>query len=114
MDNVNGVAIAAATAALDDSDLIPRSRRVNAESRAIAISCLDSLGLGYLPSHANFLMHQVGGDLLEYIGRMRARGIRVGRPFPPLLGYNRLTLGLPVEMRRWAATLRDFRAMGWV
>ena len=76
--------------------------------------CLEDLGLTHLRSHANFLMHQVEGDLHEYIGRMRERGIRVGRPFPPLLGYNRLTLGLPADMTRWAETLRDFRARGWI
>lgn len=113
-DNANGIVIAAARAALADGDLIRDSRRVNAAAKSIVVSCLDELGIDYLPSHANFLMHRVGGSLKTYIERMRERGLRVGRPFPPLLEYNRLSLGLPAEMERWAATLKSFRAAGWV
>jgi histidinol-phosphate aminotransferase len=113
-DNVNGLAIAAARACLEDEGLLPRSRKVNAQAKNIAHSCLDDLGLEYLPSHANFLMHRVDGDLERYIQRLRDRGIRVGRPFPPMLTYNRLSLGLPDEMRQWAAALHEFRRQGWV
>jgi histidinol-phosphate aminotransferase len=41
-------------------------------------------------------------------------GIRVGRPFPPMLDYNRVSFGLADEMERFADTLRDFRRKGWV
>jgi histidinol-phosphate aminotransferase len=112
-DNANGVVLAVAEVSLEDSGLIERSRQVNARSMQIATSCLDELGLAYLPSHANFLMHRVNGDLKTYIERMREAGIRVGRPFPPLTGFNRLSLGLPEEMERWAATLRTFRERGY-
>jgi histidinol-phosphate aminotransferase len=113
-DNTNGVALAVGKASLEDRDLIPASRKVNAESKAIALSCLKELDLEHLPCHTNFLMHRVNGDLQTYIQRMRERGIRVGRPFPPMTQFNRLTLGLPEEMELWAATLRSFRAEGWV
>lgn len=113
-DNASGPALAAAMACLADRGLVARSRALNERSKRIAQGCLDELGLDYLPSRANFLMHRVPGDLDSYIRRMRERGIRVGRPFPPLLAYNRLSLGLPQEMERWAATLKDFRGLGWV
>jgi histidinol-phosphate aminotransferase len=111
-DNVNGVVVAAARAALADKRLIPESRRVNAESMDIARTCLRELELQALPSHANFVMHRVDADLETYIARMRDRGIRVGRPFPPLVEYSRLSLGLPHEMHRWADALRELRAAG--
>jgi len=38
----------------------------------------------------------------------------VGRPFPPMLTYNRLSIGLPEEMEQFAETLRTFRQNGWV
>ncbi len=54
-------------------------------------------------------------DVIEpYIDRFAEQGIRVGRPFPPMLGYNRLSFGTAEEMGRWADTLRFFRARGWV
>ena len=77
-------------------------------------NCLDELGLGYLPSHTNFLMHPIEGDVKVYIARMRDRGLHVGRPFPALPSYNRLSMGLPEEMAVWAEALRDFREQGWV
>lgn len=113
-DNANGVALAAAEASLRDADLIRRSRLVNRRSRQIVVGCLQELGLDHLPSHANFLMHEIRGSQATYIERMREAGIRVGRPFPPLEGYNRLSLGLPEEMERWAETLKSFRAKGYI
>ncbi len=114
IDNLTGVAIAAAQASLRDKDLLPKSRDMNRAAGRIVKACLDELGIEYLPTHTNFLMHRVEGDLEAYIERMRERRLRVGRPFPPMLEFNRLTLGLPTEMERWAETLREFRARGWV
>jgi histidinol-phosphate aminotransferase len=113
-DNANGLAIAAAMASLEDETLLTRSRATNEEARRIALEALAELGLECLPSHTNFLMHRVAGDLDIYIRRMAEHGIRVGRPFPPLLSYNRLSLGLPTQMHYWADTLRDFRSRGWI
>ncbi len=113
-DNANIVALAAAEAAIADTGLVERGRAVNETARKVACDCLDELELPYLPSHANFLMHRVPGDLETYVRRMREHGVRVGRPFPPMLGHNRLSLGLPEEMERFAELLREFRRRGWV
>jgi histidinol-phosphate aminotransferase len=113
-NNANVLAIAAAMASLEDDDHVIRSRAVNAASRKIVEETLDELGLGYLESHTNFLMHQIKGDLTEYAARFRERGIWVGRPFPPMLDYNRLSFALPEDMERWADVMRDFRSRGWV
>ena len=113
-DNANGPALAAGRASLDDRGLVARRRAANATARKIVTDCLDELGLDHLPSHANFLMHRISGDLDAYIRRMREHGVRVGRPFRPLLGYNRLSMGLPEEMERFTEILRQFRSKGWV
>jgi len=112
--NPNVLAAAAGTASLQDEGLLARSIRVNDEAKAIAHDVLDELGLEYLPSQTNFLMHRVRGDLQTYIDRMLEAGIRVGRAFPPMTEWNRLSFGLPEEMGQWAETLRDFRRRGWV
>jgi len=59
-------------------------------------------------------MHRIPGDLPTYQRRMQGRGVRVGRSFPPMLTYNRVSIGLPAEMEEFAGILRDFRAEGWV
>jgi histidinol-phosphate aminotransferase len=113
-NNPNHMAAVAAIASLGDSELVGRSVGVNSSAKAILHGCLDDLGLEYLPTHTNFLMHRISGELRTYIGRMAEAGIRVGRPFPPMLEYNRLSFGLPEEMERFAETLRGFRSRGWV
>ncbi len=112
--NANHLALVAAQAALEDADWVPRSVSSNLESRQITYDVLNELELAYLPSHTNFVMHRISGDLRQYISRMADAGIRVGRPFPPMEDHNRCSFGLPEDMARWAETLRDFRRKGWI
>lgn len=110
----NHLAGVAALASLEDEAMIPRSLAANQRGRGILTDALDDLGIGRLPSQTNFLMHRVGGDLETYIERMREQDISVGRPFPPMLGYNRVSIGLPDEMERFVSVLRTFHERGWV
>jgi histidinol-phosphate aminotransferase len=112
--NLNAMALVAAMASVDDPDHVARSLRVNREARAVTEDVLDELELERIPTSANFLMHEVRGDLGDYIRRMREHGVWVGRPFPPMLGYNRLSFGTPDEMTRFAEVLRGFRREGWI
>jgi histidinol-phosphate aminotransferase len=113
-NNTNVPACAAGLASLEDADLMARSVNVNDEAKAIATSTLNDLGLEYIPTQTNFIMHRINGDLQAYIARMREAGVRVGRPFPPMTDWNRVSFGLPEEMDRWAEALRGLRAMGHV
>ena len=110
----NVLAAAAGIASMRDNGLVARSVAANDEAKAIVLQTLDELGLDHFPTQANFLMHRINGDLGTYRNRMREAGLLVGRDFPPLLEYNRLSFGLPNEMDRWAATIKDFRRKGWV
>jgi len=109
-NNANQLALAAALASLEDAELVSRSLEANRQGVRVLHECLHELGLEYLPSHTNFVMHRITGDLETYQKRMLESGIRVGRAFPPMLEYNRLSIGLPQEMERFADTLRGFRA----
>jgi histidinol-phosphate aminotransferase len=113
LSHLNAPGLLAATASLGDDTHVARSFRVNDDARRITYQVLDELGLERLPSHTNFVLHQVRGDQAVYIRRMREHGIWVGRPFPPLLGYNRLSFGTAEEMAHFAGVLRDFRRRGW-
>lgn len=110
----NVLAGAAALASLKDEGLVERSITVNAEAKEIVHTTLDELGLEYLPTNANFIMHRINGDLATYRDRMADTGLLVGRNFPPMLDHNRLSFGLPNEMDRWASTIKDFRSKGWI
>ncbi|NNF29455.1 MAG: aminotransferase class I/II-fold pyridoxal phosphate-dependent enzyme [Gemmatimonadetes bacterium] len=113
-NNTNQLALAAAEASLGDEALIRKSVEVNREAKAITVQVLDELGLEHLPTQTNFIMHRISGDLEQYRQRMADTGLRVGRAFPPMLDWNRLSFGLPEDMERFAETLRDFRQRGWV
>jgi histidinol-phosphate aminotransferase len=110
----NVLASAAGIASLRDEGLVERSVAVNDEAKSIVKQTLDELGLDYFPTNANFIMHRINGDLATYRGRMREAGLLVGRDFPPMLEYNRVSFGLPNEMDRWADTIKDFRGKGWI
>ncbi len=113
-NNVSVLASAAAMASMADDGLVERGLKVNREAKAIAVSTLDDLGLEHLPTNTNFIMHRINGDLQAYIGRMREQGILVGRAFPPMLEWSRVSFGLPEEMGRWADALRGMRAVGHI
>ncbi len=113
-NNANQLAIAAAGASFRDESLMKKSRATNRTAREMVEVTLDELGLERLPTHANFLMHRISGDLATYRSRMAEVGFLVGRDFPPMLDWNRLSFGLPDDMGRFCDTLRDFRRKGWV
>ncbi|WP_395755194.1 pyridoxal phosphate-dependent aminotransferase [Edwardsiella ictaluri] len=114
MNNINSAGAAAALASLQDRTSVDHSRKTMDLSRQIVCVALDKLQLTYLPSQANFIFHQVNGDTARYQARMKQHHILVGRPFPPLNNWNRLTLGTPQEMQLFVAQLHAFRRQGWV
>src|SRR5439155_1502843 len=58
--NVNSIALAAATAALDDMEFVARSYAENLQGLKQLAEGARSLGLDYIPSYANFLTIRVG------------------------------------------------------
>ncbi|WP_201590780.1 pyridoxal phosphate-dependent aminotransferase [Psychrobacter sp. Pi2-51] len=114
MDNTNLSGAVAAIATLNDAAFLALSLRNTNQSRQMIETVLDDLGLRYLPSQTNFIFHEIKGDLKTYIDRMRDNGIKVGREFPPVTGFNRLTLGTPDEMEVFIKVLKTFREKGWV
>jgi histidinol-phosphate aminotransferase len=111
---VNHLAHAAALAALQDDGYVKRSVDENNRARAVVTRTLDALNLEHMSSQTNFVLHRINGDLSEYINRMREAEIQVGRAFPPLTTWNRVSLGTVEEMEVWAETVKSFRTRGWI
>ncbi len=114
IDNTNTAGAVAAIASLNDKSFIAYSLKSNSLSRKIVENALNELGLEYAPSQANFIFHKVKGDMKTYKDRMAEAHIMVGREFPPVVGWNRLTLGTPKEMEQFVLILKQFREKGWV
>ena len=103
--NVNSMALAAALSALDDSEHVEKSRRLNAEGLEFLYGRLKELGVAYVPSQANFLLVEVG-DGVEVFEKLLREGVIVR----PVKGYGlpshiRVTVGLPEENERFIDAL---------
>jgi histidinol-phosphate aminotransferase len=106
--NINAVAQAAATAALDDAAFVQRSREVNRSGLKQLAAGFQELGLPYVPSAANFILVQVpdGAKAFQF---MQARGTIV-RPFGNLPTHVRITVGTAAQNERCLASLRAYLA----
>jgi histidinol-phosphate aminotransferase len=104
--NVNSVALAAATAALDDMEFVARSYAENLQGLRRLEEAARSLGLDYIPSHANFLTIRVGKGADVYKKLLR-RGVIV-RPIGGAYGlpeHLRVTVGTAAENERFLTAL---------
>ena len=104
--NVNSIALAAATAALDDMEFVARSYAENLRGLKRLEEGATALGLDYIPSHANFITIKVGKGA-EVYKRLLRRGVIV-RPIGGGYGlpeHLRVTVGTPEENERFLAAL---------
>ena len=109
-DNANACVLAAALATFPDEVHIARQRTLNREAREQLCRELDKDGRRYIPSHANFLMIDIGRDVTPLIAAFRERDILVGRRFPSLPTWLRVSVGTPAEMRAFLDALRSLLA----
>jgi histidinol-phosphate aminotransferase len=105
-NNSNAAALQAALACLEDWELVPRQRARNAETRDWLCAELARDGRRHIPSHTNFVMFEVGSDVAPLIDAFRREGILVGRRFPSLGSWLRVSIGTREEMETFLATLR--------
>jgi histidinol-phosphate aminotransferase len=108
--NVNRAALAAGRACLAHPEQIEERRRQSAEARALLARLLADAGMESLPSEANFLLVEVGGDDASLTGELVVRGflVRPGSEFG-LDGWIRVTVGPPALMERFSAELAAVR-----
>lgn len=105
--NTNAAVLAAAAASLADPNLVPRQKKLLNDTRKWLVSELTKQGRRTMPSEANFVMVDVGGDVAPVIQAFRARKILVGRKFPSLPTWLRVTVGKRDEMAAFLAALPE-------
>ena len=106
-DSVNCMALAAATASLDDPDHVPNGQRLNKEAKQFTTSELEKMGYKSIPSQANFIMFDCKRPVVPLIKAMKEQNIHVGRLFPTLPNHMRLTIGKRAEMEAFLAAFRQ-------
>ena len=109
-DSTNIMGIAAATASLDDPDLVPKGRRLNAETRAFTVSELERMGYKTIPCQANFIMFDAKRPVVPLIATLKQHKVEVGRLFRPMPNHMRLTIGKKTEMEAFFAAFREITA----
>jgi len=103
--NINSIAQAGALAALEDQDHLARTRANNAQGLDYLQKAFRSLGLEFIPSHANFVLVNVGDGQRVFEG-MQKLGV-ITRPMGgyQLPAWIRVTVGTPDQNARCIAAL---------
>jgi histidinol-phosphate aminotransferase len=96
-------ALVAATASLKDPQLVPERKRVNATVRAEVFAWLDRNGYSYIPSEANFFMLDTKKPAKPAIDAMAKQNVFIGRIWPSMPTYTRVTIGTAPEMEQFQA-----------
>ena len=109
-DSVNIMALAAASASLDDLDHVINRQRLNTEAKIFTVRELEKLGYQTIPSQANFIMFDCKRPVVPLIQAMKERHVHVGRLFPALPNHMRVTIGKSSEMERFVGAFKQVTA----
>ena len=111
--NVSRIGLAAAAAALADQDFIEKTRLMNDEQMRWLEKQFDALGLGFVKSHANFIMVEVQVEMEDIsAASIHQALLEQGVIVRPLTAYGlpnwlRITVGMAEENLRLIDTLRS-------
>jgi histidinol-phosphate aminotransferase len=105
--SLDRLAVAAAAASLRDEAFVPAVRAKVARERARWSVVFDSLGVRRADARANFVFFETGRPHAEIAAAMRVRGVDIGRSFPPLDRWARISVGLPEENSLAQVSLRE-------
>lgn len=107
--NVNSVAQAGATAALDDRFFLWRTKYLVSSGRKYLYRRLTALGLRYLPSQANFILVNTGYDAGEVFHAFLEKGVIVrSMKSYGLHEWIRVTIGRRGQNAQFYRVLKDY------
>jgi histidinol-phosphate aminotransferase len=110
-------AVVAALASIKDAQLVPERKRINANTRGSTFQWLDSQGYLYIPSQSNFFLVDTKRPGKEVIDGMAAQDVFIGRTWPSMPTWVRITVGNEEEMQRFQIAWKrvmDSTALGKV
>jgi histidinol-phosphate aminotransferase len=94
-------ALVAASASLKDPQLVPERKQINARVRVGVFAWLDKNGYSYIPSEANFFMLDTKRPAKPAIDAMAKQNVYIGRIWPSMPTYTRVTIGTAPEMEQF-------------
>jgi histidinol-phosphate aminotransferase len=99
-------AIVAATASLKDTSLVAERRRINATIRQQTFQWLDRNGHSYIPSESNCFLLDTKRPGKEVRDAMAKENVLIGRVWPVMPTWVRITVGTQPEMERFQAAFQ--------
>jgi histidinol-phosphate aminotransferase len=105
--NGNAAVLLAVLASLADPEVVPVNKKRLNDTRKWVTGELAKDGHRVIPSEANFFMVDIGGDVAPVIESFRERKIMVGRKFPSMGTWLRVSVGKPEEMQKFLAAFRE-------
>jgi histidinol-phosphate aminotransferase len=92
--------MAGATASLLDTANMEKNRTANREVRKMTADAFTSAGYRVASSDANFIFVDIKRDSRSFQDGCRQQGVAVGRAFPPMLTWARISIGTQAEMEK--------------
>jgi histidinol-phosphate aminotransferase len=106
-DNGNAAILHAALVSLADDEHVATCRAQLNSTRQWLCAELTKDRRPFIPSQANFVMLDMGTDVKPIIEQFRARNIFVGRQFPAMPNFLRVTIGTQPETETFLHALRE-------
>jgi histidinol-phosphate aminotransferase len=105
--SVNAIVKHGGVAALKDAPYEARMKQLNKQIREQTMAELRSMGYELIPSEANFFMVNVKRDAAAVGEEFQKKGILVGRKFPPMNEWLRVSVGSADDMRRFMSAFKE-------
>jgi histidinol-phosphate aminotransferase len=107
MNSMPIMAVAAATASLQEKDIVPQRKKTNADIRSETFEWLSTNNYSFIPSETNCFMLQTNRPGHEVMAAMAKQGVYIGRVWPIMPTYVRITVGTRNDMQKFQVAFKQ-------
>lgn len=107
MNSMPIMAVAAATSSLQDNDIVPQRKKINADIRNETFEWLAANNFSFIPSETNCFMLQTNRPGREVMAAMARQGVYIGRVWPIMPTYVRITVGTRSDMQKFQVAFKQ-------
>jgi histidinol-phosphate aminotransferase len=111
---LNAIVKYGGVAALKDTAYESKIRQMTIALRNQTTKALTDWGYEVIPSETNFFMVNLGRDITPIIEDFKMRGVLVGRKFPPMNNWLRVSVGTEPEMMKFMAAFKELFPAGGI
>jgi histidinol-phosphate aminotransferase len=111
---LNAIVKYGGVAALKDASYEKKVREMSIDLRERTTRALHAWGYQVIPSEANFFMVNVGRDVTAVAEEFKKKKVLVGRKFPPMNNWLRVSIGTEPEMTRFVAAFKEIFPAGGI